>query len=60
MYMHQITIKLCILHKCHLPSCCGSTGIHVCHLACLEMPNFVPNSVKIFWEPPDPPPFNTI
>ena len=38
MYMYQITIKLCILHKCHLPSCCGSTGIHVCHLACLEMP----------------------
>ena len=40
MYMYQITIKLCIynLHKCHLPSCCGSNGIHVCHLACLEMP----------------------
>ena len=37
MYMYQITIKLCILHKCHLPSC-GSYGIHVCHLACLEMP----------------------
>ena len=38
MYMYQITMKLCILHKCHLPSCCGSNGIHVCHLACLEMP----------------------
>ena len=30
MYMYfsnMITIKLFILHKCHLPSCCGITGM---------------------------------
>ena len=40
MYMkvsNLITIKLCILHKCHHPSCCGSTSISICHSTCLEM-----------------------
>ena len=29
LFLNLITIKLCILHKYHLPSCCGSAGI--CH-----------------------------
>ena len=66
MYMYNVIFKsdhyqiMQILHKCHLPSFCGSTGI--CHCTGLEMPNFVPNSVKIFWgrTPIPPPPFNTI
>ena len=60
MYMYMlfsnlIIIKLCILHKCHQPSCWDSTGI--CHSTglqthdkCLQLPNFVhvPISVKNF------------
>ena len=36
LFLNLITIKLCILHKYHLPSWCGSVGI--CHSTCLEMP----------------------
>ena len=36
LFLNLITIKLCILHKYRLPSCCGSAG--KCHSTCLEMP----------------------
>ena len=48
MYMYfsnLIDIKLCILHKCHLPSCCRSTGI--CHSTCLEMPGIMGSRFNI-------------
>ena len=36
LFLNLITIKLCILHNYHLPSCCASAGI--CHSTCLGMP----------------------
>ena len=36
LFLNLITIKLCILYKYHLPSCCGRAGI--CHSTCLEIP----------------------
>ena len=36
LFLNLIIIKLCILHKYHLPSYCGSAGIW--YSTCLEMP----------------------
>ena len=36
LFLNLIIIKLCILHKYHLPSSCGSAGIW--YSTCLEMP----------------------
>ena len=46
-FLNLITIKLCILHKYHLPSCCGSAGI--CHSTCLEMPR-IAKVRTYFWK----------
>ena len=47
LFLNLITIKLCILHKYHLPSCCGSAGI--CHSTCLEMPR-IAKVRTYFWK----------
>ena len=64
LFLNLINIKLCILHKYRLPSCCGSAGI--CHSTCLEMPRiakFRNFFLKKIWgrrTPDDPrPTFNT-
>ena len=47
LFLNLITIKLCILHKYHLPPCCGSAGI--CHSTCLEMPR-IAKVRTYFWK----------
>ena len=57
LFLNLITIKLCILHKYRLPSCCGSAGI--CHSTCLEMPRIAKFRTfflkKIWGRTPDDP-----